>query len=165
MPTSESSANGNLLATLRLGFTSLAHLPGELVELTLEPPQLEPDDQHVDEHDEEDHAVRGGDVLLGRGDRERHASSSRSSRSRASIRFPATSIWKNVAASVSIAASETQNVRNIDPAICGPCNVNTTGWISWFASLSARKLIGIKTTPKSAYTAHMFARAGPGSTE
>jgi len=52
--------------------------------------------------------------------------------------------------SVSIAARETQKVRNIDPAICGPCRVKTAGWISWFASLIARKLIGIRTTPKSA---------------
>src|SRR5262249_61094136 len=100
MPTSESSANGNLLATLRLGFTSLAHLPGELVELTLEPPQLEPDDQHVDEHDEEDHAVRGGDVLLGRGDRDIHERSSRSARSRACISFPATYLLKSIASYV-----------------------------------------------------------------
>jgi hypothetical protein len=34
-----------------------------------------------------------------------------------------------------------------------------------FASRIATKLIGIKTTPNSAYTADMFARAGPGSIE
>src|SRR6266550_5171900 len=165
MPTSESSANGHLLAPLRLGLAPLADPAGQLVKLPLEPPELERDDQHVDEHDEKDDPIRSGNVLLRRGHGEHHASSSRSSRRRESSRFPASSTWKSVAASVSIAASETQKVRNIEPDICGPCSVKTTGWISWFANRIARKLIGIRTTPKRAYTAHMFARAGPGSTE
>src|SRR5436190_12140934 len=165
MPTSDNSANGHLLALLPLGLTPVANLSGQLVQLALEPPKLEGDDQHVDEHDEEDDSIGSCNVLLGGGHTEDHASSSRNSRRRESIRFPASSTWKSVAASVSIAASETQKVRNIDPAICGPCSVKTTGWISWFANLIARKLIGIRTTPKSAYTAQMLARAGPGSIE
>src|SRR6476661_479580 len=165
MPTSESSGNRNLLSLLPLGFASLANLTSQLVQFALEPAELQRDDQHVDEHDEEDDAVRRCDVLFGSRHGKRHASSSRSSRRRESIRFPASSTWKSVAARVSIAAKETQKVRNIEPAICGPCSVKTTGWMSWFASRIARKLIGISTTPKSAYTAQMFARAGPGSIE
>src|SRR5215212_466917 len=42
---------------------------------------------------------------------------SRSSRSRESMRFPASSTWNSVAASARIAASETQKVRNIEPDI------------------------------------------------
>src|SRR6478672_3379464 len=159
MPTSESSGNRNLLALLRLGVASLTKPAGQLIQLALEPAELQRDDQHVDEHDKEDDAVRRRDVLLGCRHGKRHASSSRSSRRRESIRFPASSTWKRVAASVSIAARETQKVRNIEPAICGPCSVKTTGWMSWFASRIARKLIGISTTPKSAYTAQIFARA------
>ena len=37
----------------------------EVVDLTLEPLQLQRDDHDVDEHEREDDAVRGGDVLLG----------------------------------------------------------------------------------------------------
>src|SRR5213082_2373508 len=147
MPTSESSANGHLLAPLRLGLAPLANPAGQLVKLALEPPKLERDDQHVDEHDD---PIRSRNVLLRRGHGEHHASSSRSSRRRESSRFPASSTWKRVAASVSIAASETQKVRNIEPVICGPWSVKTTGWMSWFANRIARKLIGIRTTPKSA---------------
>src|SRR3954462_7149844 len=165
MPTSDSSANGNLFALPPLCFAPLPNASGQLVQLTLEPPQLEGDDQHVDEHHQEDDSISSCNALLGCGHTEDQASSSRSSRRRESIRFPASSTWKRVAASVSIAASETQKVRNIDAAICGPCSVKTTGWISWFANLIARKLIGIRTTPKSAYTAQMLARAGPGSIE
>src|SRR6266516_4689949 len=114
MPTSDSSANGHLLALL-------ANLSGQLVELALEPPELEGDDQHVDEHDEEDNSIGGCNVLLGSGHTEDHASSSRSSRRRESIRYPASSTWKSVAARVSIAASETQKVRNIGLApVPGP---------------------------------------------
>src|SRR5918912_3709603 len=120
MPTSESSANRHPLPLLRLRLLPLARPSGQLVELPLEPPELEPDDQHVEEDDEKDGAVGGRDVLLRCRDREDHASSSLSSRSRASTRLPASSTWKSVAASVSIAASATQKVRNIEPAICGP---------------------------------------------
>src|SRR5216110_2128713 len=147
MPTSESSANGHLLAAPRLGLAPLANPAGQLVKLALEPPKLERDDQHVDEHDEEDDPIRSRNVLLRHGHGEHHA---RSSRRRESSRFPASSTWKRVAASISIAASETQKVKNIEPDICGPCSVKTTGWMSWFANRIARKLIGIRTTPKSA---------------
>ena len=51
-------------------------------------------------------------------------------------------------------------MKNIAPDICGPSRVNTTGWMKFSASRIARKLIGISTTPKSAYTAEMRARAG-----
>src|SRR5204863_507154 len=47
MPTSESSANGHLLAPL-------ANPAGQQVKLALEPPELERNDQHVDEHDVEE---------------------------------------------------------------------------------------------------------------
>src|ERR1700675_702942 len=117
MPRSESSGNRKLLALLGLGFTSLANLTSQLVQLALEPAELQRDDQHVDEHDEEDDAVRRRHVLLSCRHGERHASSSRNSRRRESIRFPASSTWKRVAASVSIAAKETQKVRNMEPAI------------------------------------------------
>ena len=117
MPTSDSSANGHLLALLPLGLAPLANLSGQLVQLALEPPELEGDDQHVDEHDEEDNSIGGCNVLLGSRHGERQASSSRSSRSRESIRLPASSTWNSVAASASIAASETQKVKNIEPDI------------------------------------------------
>src|SRR4029078_11581218 len=150
MATRDSTANGYLLALLPLGLAPLANLSGQLVQLALEPPELEGDDQYVDEHDEKDDSIGSCSGILRSRHTEDHASSPRSSRRRESIRFPASSTWKSVAASVSIAASETQKVRNIEPAICGPWSLKTTGWISWFASLIARKLIGIRTTPKSA---------------
>src|SRR5207248_5012747 len=150
MPTSESSANGHLLAAPRLGLAPLANPAGQLVKLALEPPELERDDQHVDEHDEEDDPIRSGNVLLRRGHGEHHASNSRSSRRRESSRFPASSTWKRVAASVSIAASETQKAKNIEPDICGPCSVKTTGGTGRFANRLGRTPIGSRTTPKSA---------------
>src|SRR6266487_2974502 len=100
MPMSESSANRDLFSALQLGFPSLPNPAGQLVELPLEPSQLERDDQHVDEDDQENDPIGSGNVLLGSGHRERHASSSRSSRRRESIRFPASSTWNSVAASV-----------------------------------------------------------------
>src|SRR5256886_15606467 len=133
MPTSDSSANGHLLALLPLGLTPFANLSGQLVELALEPPELEGDDQDVDEHDEEDNSIGGCNVLLGSGQTEDHASSSRSSRRRESIRFPATSTRKSGAARVSIAASEAQKGRNIDPALCGPGSGKTNGRTRWVA--------------------------------
>ena len=60
---------------------------------------------------------------------------------------------------------ETQNVEELRAVICGPCDVNTTGWMKFCESRIARNETGISTTPKSAYTAHMFARGRPGSTE
>src|SRR2546430_4327234 len=133
MPTSDSSANGHLLALLPLGLTPFANLSGQLVELALEPPELEGDDQDVDEHDEEDNSIGGCNVLLGSGHTEDHASSSPSFRWRESIRFPASSTWKSVAARGSIAPSEPPKVRNIDPAISRPSTLKTTGRISWLA--------------------------------
>ena len=50
----------------------------------------------------------------------------------------------------SIAANETQNVKNCEPAICGPCELKTTGWMNCFDSRIARNETGISTTPKSA---------------
>src|SRR4029453_4454875 len=123
MPTSDSSANGHLLVLLPLGLAPLANLSGQLVQLALEPPELEGDDQHVEGHDGEKNSIGSCNVLFGGGHSEDHASSSRSSRRRESIRFPASSTWKSVARSGSIAASETQKGRNIDPAICGPWTV------------------------------------------
>ena len=58
-----------------------------------------------------------------------------------------------------------QKTRNMLPVICGPSRVKTTGWMKFSASRMARKLTGMRATPKSAYTAEMFARLGPGSTE
>src|SRR4029078_1491934 len=134
MATRDSTANGYLLALLPLAPAPLANLSGQLVQLALETPELEGDDQYVDEHDEKDDSIGSCNALLGSRHTGDHASSSRSSRRRESIRFPASSTWKSVAASVSIAASETQKVRNIEPAICGPRSVKTHGWISWVPS-------------------------------
>src|SRR5262249_57136294 len=81
MPTSESSANGNLFAllTLGLGLAPFADAPGQLVQLPLEPTQLERDDQHVDEHDEEGDSIGGGHLPPGGSHPEDHASTSLSS--------------------------------------------------------------------------------------
>ena len=49
-----------------------------------------------------------------------------------------------------VAANETQNVRNWAPVICGPWELNTTGWMKFCESLIARNETGISTTPKSA---------------
>src|SRR5919201_942331 len=51
----------------------------------------------------------------------------------------------------------------IHPPNAAPCRVKTTGWMKRCASRIARKLTGIRTTPKSAYTAQRFARCGPAS--
>src|SRR3954454_2937632 len=84
-----SSANRNRLA-FGLDRTLLPRELGELCDLPLEARELRRDDQDVREHDEEDDGIRGRDVLLGR----RHAArTSRSSRSRASRRLPASSTW------------------------------------------------------------------------
>src|SRR5919201_4687088 len=141
-----SSANRRRLR-VSLGATSACQLR-QLLDLALEPGELQRDDQDVGEHRREHDQVRRGHVLLGRG----HASSSRSSRRRESSRFPASSTWYSVAASKRIAAHETQKVANIRPDICGPCDVNTVGWMKSFASRMARKMTGMRATPQSAYT-------------
>src|SRR2546423_10030404 len=108
-------------------------LPGqldELAELSLQPLQLAANDrdphQHREEHDE---ICRRHVVPLGR--RAHGARISRSSRRLESRRFPASSIWYSAAKSASIAASETQKVKNCAPVICGPCDVKTTGGMNF----------------------------------
>src|SRR6516162_7304433 len=80
----------------------------ETGDLALETPELRGDDHDVREHPDEDDEIGGRRVLLGR----RHASSSRSSRSDASRRLPASSIEYSVTNRLSIAARQTQKVRN-----------------------------------------------------
>src|SRR5262249_46975305 len=117
--------------------------------LALKTLQLRADDPDPEHDRDEDDEVRGGDVLPFRG-RVHAERISRSSRICASRRLPASSTWYSVANSTSIAASETQNVKNCEPVICGPCEVNTTGWMNFCDSLIARNETGIRTTPKSA---------------
>src|ERR671934_3089978 len=114
----------------------------KLTDLAFEPRELRGDDQHVEEQDDEDDQVGSRDILL----LGRHASSSRSSRSRWSRRFPASSMRYSRYPSDSIAARQTRNVANCDPAICGPSRVNATGCTRLSARRMARKLIGIRTT-------------------
>src|SRR3954452_12419566 len=96
----------------------------------LEPRQLRRDDQEVREQDDEHDEVRGRHVLL----LGAHPSSSRSSRRLASRRFPASASRYSAEKSDSMAARQTQNVRNCDADICGPCLLNATGWMYSLAS-------------------------------
>ena len=100
----------------------------ELADLALEPLQLRGDDQDVGEHADEDDEVGGGGVLLGR--RHAQASSSRSSRSWVSSRLPGElDLVQRREQERASRASETQNVRNCECVICGPCRVKTSGWM------------------------------------
>src|SRR5580765_2230046 len=101
------------------------HPLDELRKRALEPRDLRRQDHHVGEKHDEHDQVGGCDVLLLCG----HPISSRSSRRCASMRFPASSRWYSAAKSDSIAARLTQNVRNCEPDICGPCRSNATGWM------------------------------------
>src|SRR5205085_7839008 len=92
--------------------------------------QLRGHDQHVREHEEKDDEIGRRDVALAGA----HASSSFSSLRSASRRFPSSSSRQSVAASESIAAHDTQKVANIEPAICGPREVKTVGWMKSLAS-------------------------------
>src|SRR5262249_38272916 len=115
---------GQKSASTMLG-RPLAEPLHDLGHVPLEALHLHRDDEHPREEHHEDDEVGGRDVLLAR----RHARSSRSSRRWAVRRFPASSRLYSVANRESIAASETQNARNCVCVICGPCDVNTTGWM------------------------------------
>src|SRR5581483_1826816 len=149
--------------------TTFARPIDEISELPLQPLQLRRDDRDPCEHSHEHDEVRRSHVLplrrrrLDRG--QGHVKSSRSSRRCESMRFPASSTPYSVAKRHSIAAHATQNVRNCECAICGPCEVKTVGCTRLCESLIARNDTGTSTTPKSAYTALMLARGTPGSTE
>src|SRR5215212_10780391 len=114
---------------------------GQLRELPLQALQLQRDDEHVREQDHENHEVHGCDVLLFRA----HCSASRRSRSRSSSRFPASSRWYSVAASVSRARTATQNVANCDAAMFGPPLSNATGWMNRSDNRIASTLMGTST--------------------
>src|SRR3954453_16847233 len=145
--------------------TTLSRPLHELGKLPVQPLQLRRDDpdprEHGDEHDE----VGGGHVLP-LGGNAFHVSSSRSSRRCASMRLPASSTLYSVAKSKSIAANETRNDSHCAPVmLLGACESKTTGWMNRCDRRIARNETGISTTPKSAYTALMFIRGGPASTE
>src|SRR4029453_19095609 len=133
---------------------------GQFARLALQARELRCDDRDPQQHDDEEDPVRRGHVLLAGA---HDASTSRRSRRFASVRFPASSVRYMTYAMSVIAAQERQNAANISPVICGPSRVNTVGWMKSFASRIAKKLTGIRATPKRAYTAEMRSRAGPGS--
>src|SRR6266540_3817523 len=139
------SANGHRLP-LHVRLLSTAGKLRQLGDFPLEPLKLGRDDQHVGKHDEEDNEVRSRDVLFGGG----HPSTSRSSRSLMSSRFPVSSSRYRQDASARSAAHETQNAKNIRPVICGPSSEKTVGWMKSFARRMAKKLTGIKATPNNA---------------